>query len=1086
MSLLDDIQGIDLSAVLNARASISVSISADDFQALMDGQGITQALSGLGSTIDALQNAQSEPQALLLPLVDAVGGLSEFFDTDDIEIAEFIDVIREGAEIVTQILSSIGDGDPAAFRMPTGDRLGDVLDHVGNFTGHFSSVGFDGAASVKALIERVDQGFPADARQFAESAVDLLLPFNVSNLSAIRTGLDSMIGGAASISVDLNVNAGLLASLERIKLAAEAKNAAAVNLELNQLTTIRSNTINSIRAILGQVTAQIQALNIEQHVAAIEQVAGAFRVNSEGALEFMDNLRSQFALVRNLIETAELPDLGPIIDNIALRAEEMLRQTVEVPIDQAVNDLKTWLRDQLAYLKLRYYRGQITAFFQKVEKEIRAADLDGPAREARAFLDAIEAAIGNFDLDSEIQSALGDVGTTITNTITTIQNSLQAVVDGVNAAAATAQSILEQVADKLEQFQQVINSITDAVEQLGIEQARDQVIAAIEDLKEIAESILGVAPLPDAMRPMVEDVIRELDKIDVNEVLSPVFDALGNLTIPSSVTDPINEILAEASQAIENLITEELIASLEAEFQNAIAELEKFDPANLLSEVTQYFDQAADFIEGLDPRPIVAEIRGPFDAVVQAIDAVHPNRLLRPVIEAYEGVFSALEVPEPGESLGGLNETLNNTAEQIGQQVSQPLTQLTGQQVREADEDPPDEGPATDLPEVRPGDIIRLLGYIPNKLREALQELEAGPAGEVLAAIDSLCGGLARDLRQMQQELWAVEKRAFAGIEAILKPLGSAQMQAQLAIQANFQAGIDSGSGDVSVDIGASMNLLGSLSTGSMRSELSQELADARRNIAAIIGQAGGSRGSLMDRLAATLENCALGQIGNDLDALLAALDPEPLALELDAAARAAINRLPEITALLDGGARTAIERLLALAQQFNPVAQALKFLTVFEVIREELELLNPRRLATELGEIHGAIREIVLAYDPGVFAEEIFDVIEVVAAQIRSLDPGALLGDLTQFDGLTSTLSSLSPATALAGIDGQLDEVGARLREINLTEMLDAINGLPPRIEDSVSQAGQAVIDNLKALLESIQYFSGVSASVSVEASVG
>ena len=1084
MSLLDDIKGIDLSAVVNARASISISLSGDDFQALIDGQGITRALSSLGSTIEALKNSQGEPQALLLPLVDAVAGLSGHFQTGDLEIAEFIDVIREGAEIITQILSSIGDGDPAAFKMPTGDRLGDVLDHVANFTGHFSSVGFDGAANVKALIDRIDQGFPGDARQFAESAVDLLLPYDVSHLTAIRTGLDSMISGAATIAVDVNVNAGLLAGLERIRLAAEAKNALAVNQELNQLVNIRNNTINSIRAILGQVTAQIQALNIEQHVAVIEQFAGAFRISSEGALEFMQNLQRQFVAVRTLIETAELPDLGPIIDNIALKAEEMLRQTIEVPIDRAVNDLKTWLRDQLAYLNLRYYRGQVTAFFANVEKQIRAADLDGPAREARAFLDAIEAAIGNFDLATEIQAALGDIGATITNTVTTIQTSLQAIVDGVNAAAAGVQSILEQVADKLELFQQVINGITDAVEQLGIEQARDQVIAAIEELKEIAESILGVAPLPDAIQPVVEEVIRELDKIDVNEVLSPVFDALGNLTIPTSVLDPINEILAEASQAIENLITEELIASLEFEFQNAIAELEKFDPANLLSEVIQYFDEAAVFIEGLDPRPVVAEIRGPFDAVVQAIDAVHPNKLLRPVIEAYEGVFSAIEMPDPGNSLGDLNETLNTTAEQIGRQVSQPLTQLTGQAVRETDQPPPDEGPPNNLPEVRPGDIIRLLGYIPNKLREALQELEAGTAGEVLAVIDSLCSGLARDLRQVQQELWAVERRTFAGIEAILKPLGSAQMQAQLAIQANFQAEI--GSGTASVDIGASINLLGTLSTGVMRSDLSQELADARRNIAAIIGNAGGSRGSLMDRLANTLENCALGQIGNDLDGLLAALDPEPLAVELDATARAAINRLPEITALLDGGARTAIERLLALVQQFNPVAQALKFLTVFEVIREELELLNPRRLASELGEIHGAIRDIVLSYDPAVFAEEVYDVIEALAAQIRSLDPGALLGDLTHFDDLTTSLSALSPAAALAGINGQLDEVGARLSAINLTEMLDAINGLPPRFEDSVSQAGQAIIDNLKALLESIQYFSGVSASVSVQASVG
>ena len=60
----------------------------------------------------------------------------------------------------------------------------------------------------------------------------------------------------------------------------------------------------------------------------------------------------------------------------------------------------------MAHLNLRYYRGQVTAFFANVERQIRAADLDGPAREARALLDAIEAAIGNFNLDAEIQSAL--------------------------------------------------------------------------------------------------------------------------------------------------------------------------------------------------------------------------------------------------------------------------------------------------------------------------------------------------------------------------------------------------------------------------------------------------------------------------------------------------------------------------------------------------------------------------------------------------------------------------------------------------------------------------------------------------------
>jgi len=1084
MSLLDDLKGIDLSVVLDGRVNISASLSGDDFQALIGGEGIAASLSELGETINALKSAQQDPQALLEPLVAAIEPLLANFDTGHLDLAEFTAVVREGAEIITQVFAMIGGGDPNKFTLPGVGELGDVLNHTANFNAHFSKIGFGDAGKVKSIIDQVEQGFPSDPQAFAEQAIDLLIPFSVSNLVAIRSSLNAMINGAAQITIDTNINRGMLASMERLRIAAEAKNQVGVNQELNQLSHIRHTTLNSIRTALSQTNSQINALNIQQHIATIEGFADSFQVNPAGALEFLQNIQNQFSVMRQLIEGAELPDLTPILDDIVVQAEALLRANIEQPIDKSVADLKHWLRSQLAHLNLRYYRGLLTQFFRDIETAIRAANLAGPARDARNFLDAIEAAINNIDLGTNIQDALGEVGTTIGDTVTTIQSNLQSIVTGVNDAAASAQAILDQVAHKLEVFQQTIDGITQRVEQLGIEQARDAVIAAIEDLKSTAETILSTQPLPDVMRPVVEGVIRELDKIDLDEVLSPVHQALGRLTIPDTVLAPINDVLQAASTVIQNLITETLINSLEAEFQNALSELNKFDPANLLSEVTDYFDDAADFVEGLDPRPIVNDIRGPYDAVLQAVDAAHPNRVLRPIIEAYEGVFSALEMPDPSEALKQLNNTVNNASETIGQAVTKPLSELTGQPLQAApviSEDgqtntaqaPQDNSPpsAQDL-DVRPGDLIRLLGHIPNKLREAINALEAGPAGEVMAAIASLCSGLAVQLRQVQQDLWQVERRLFNNIDAILKPLSSAQMQAQLALQANFSAEIDAG--EIAFDLQGSASALGSLSAGAMRHDLQQELAATRQSIATIIGRAGGSGGAFMERLAGILENCALGNIGDDLDAFLAALDPEPLANELDQLAVASINLLPQIGERLDDGAMAAINRLMDLIQQFSPVAQGLKFLTVFEVVHEELALLNPRRLAAELGEIHGAIREIILAYDPAIFAEEIYEVVEAIAAQIRALDPGELLGDISQFDDLSASLEALSPAAALATIDGALDDVGARLAAINIQALLDAVNVLPVRVGDSVDAAGLAVIDNLKALLESIKYFSG------------
>lgn len=1076
MSLLDDLLSIDISSVLSARGSITDSVQSEDFQRLLGGQGISQALGTLGSTIDALLEAQDNPGAILQPLMDAVGLLSANIRVEDAGIPEFLRVVREGTQIVSQVFTTVmGNGDFSNFDLGSGTRLGDVLDTVASFASRYSQVGIGDVDGVKGLIAQVDQGFPSNPVELAERALTILLPFNISHITSIRTGLDAIVSAAAVITVDNRLNAGLLASLDRIAVAAHAQDALALSREMNQLRGIRDNTVNSIRGLLRQVTMQLQRMNIEGHIAVIEQAANTFTISPEGALEFMEMLNRQFALVRQLVETATIPDLVPIINKLADDLEALLKENIEKPIDKAVSDLKVWIRDVLGKLNLAYHRGQITKFFHAVASAIRDADVDGPAREARSFLDAIEQTISKLDLAGEIQSALGDVGTTITGTISTISTSLQSIVDGVNGAASAAVSVLEQVADKLEEFQSAIDSITHAVENLGIEQARDQVVAAIGDLREIAESILSVAPLPDALRPAVEEVISQLDAIDVKAVLEPVFNALGSIKIPDSILDPINEVLDEASSKIKNLITDELISQLEAEFKSAIKELEQFDPSKLLSGVTQYFTDAASKIEKLDPRPIVNEIRGPFDEVIKAIDAVHPNRLLQPVIEAYEEIFKGIKMADPQASLRSMSDTLNSTGEQIGRAVSEPIKNLTG--LPEADTSQPSSAETQPtIEQVNPGDVIRLLGYVPRKLKEALAALELGPAGELMARIDSLCGGLAKDLRRVQHLLWEVDARLFEGIEQILKPLGSAQMKAQLAIQANFSIG------NAHVDVNASAELLGSISPGCLRAELRSELTATRQQLKTIIGQAGGGRAAAMDRVATIFENCALGRLGNDLAALLNALDPEPLALELDAVARAAINRLPEMLTLLDTGAQVAIQRLLTLIEVFNPVTQGLKFLSVFDILREQLELLNPRRLATELAEIHAAIKATVTAYDPAIFAQEIYDVVSAVAAKIRALDPAALIGDLTMFNDLTAQLQALSPSTALSTIDGALDDVGERLSAIDLEGMLDAVNNLAPKIEDAVEQAGQSVIDNLKALLESIRYFSAsASASVSI-----
>src|SRR5207244_264130 len=102
MSVLDDLAGIDLSAIVDARATLSASISADDLQHLLSDVGVGPAALGqLGAALDALrQAAEGHPEALVAPVLDAVAGLAGALGADHLPIGRYRDAVREGATLL--------------------------------------------------------------------------------------------------------------------------------------------------------------------------------------------------------------------------------------------------------------------------------------------------------------------------------------------------------------------------------------------------------------------------------------------------------------------------------------------------------------------------------------------------------------------------------------------------------------------------------------------------------------------------------------------------------------------------------------------------------------------------------------------------------------------------------------------------------------------------------------------------------------------------------------------------------------------------------------------------------------------------
>ena len=363
--------------------------------------------------------------------------------------------------------------------------------------------------------------------------------------------------------------------------------------------------------------------------------------------------------------------------------------------------------------------------------------------------------------------------------------------------------------------------------------------------------------------------------------------------------------------------------------------------------------------------------------------------------------------------------------------------------------------------------MIRLFAFVPDKMREALSAIDRAGAGEALAAMQALCGGLAAELRTLHQTIYGLEAQILADLDAMTATVSSAQAEAQLSVST------DAGSLQLVAD------------AGGLRDALEADIAQVRGLVHHTLTGLGSGAGSLAE-VAACLEQCRLAQIGDDLDALLVSLDPEPLAAQFDSLFLTVVGTAQGMLPALEVQMKDIENRLRLLIERFNPGVQAQKLLRVLLVLKEQLDLLNPRRLADELDEIHAAIRASLAAYDPAVFASDLQGLLNTAKATITGLDPANLTPDLTPVQAQIDRVPGLLPLEALQGVGTELEAVGAELQALDMAAMVEAVNGLAPEIAESVSDAVDAIKKEITALLESIKYASNnASGSVSVSASI-
>ena len=1076
MSVLDDLRAVDLGAVVQARGTISATVNGDDLVALLSQPVGAGALGPFGATLTTIQEALADPSSLLDDVIAALPDVADLPGLDALDLGEWEEAVRTGAQILVEIVAALS-GDLSGVTGRLSSVGGDLAGGVRVAMDDYARVGVDELARLRRLVDIVESGVPTEPAAFANLALDILLPVPRAEVARLRAMATGVLEAAGSVNLPATRVAGLLEAYAAVTAAAQAGDAEAVRRALATLEQARASTVAAIQGDLRFAVERLNALHPPALLEVLGQGSAALAGARTGILEFLDRFRIELRAARAAVDGLEASAVRGVVDDFLGAIDARIEAELVGPIDARVRAVEGFIREVLADLPLRALRTHLTRAVRDAAAAIEAADLDGPAEAALGELRRLRTSIEQLDIGQLVRDALEEVERILDDALRPILDALGEIGEAVNDVAGDAREVVEQAVGIITALAQAIEEARRTIDELPIEQATQEIVDAVRSIQDAAEAVLGVVELPEGLRPMIEQLTAEVKAVDLHAALiEPVDEAMSAFGAIRGLGLP--EMVGEVRDVLSNLVPAQLAAELQAELDGVLDGIRNFRPDGLLAELEGYLAEAATAIEQVDLDPLAEHVQGPYDQLLAGFDALRPSVLLRPLLDAYDELVDTSGVAEPVEATTSLvNAATDAAAALVGPLASQVERLAPGQLVRS---DPPAAGTAA--ARTPAGDIVRLFGYLPGRLRAALLSLSGQARQAALDAVDALCGGLAGELRALPAALQGTAGRLESEVDALLAPLAQAQVRAQLAVRVRFTApGVQA-----SLDVDAAATVLASAGPGPLREALAGTLdlaAGTARDLAAGVSGAG----QALEGAALALERSPLGQLGRDLDAFLAALDPEPLAAELDAFVNAAVARLPDLVGELGGELEHALLRIEQLLLDHNPAMLLQRFLSVLDVIRAELEILDPHVLVAELDPLHAAARGVLESYDPSRLVAELEGILASVAGALRTINlddvPG--VGELPGLAAILERVEQAVPIRALADVGAALDDAGEQLGNIDLAGLVDEIEQLRPRITTAMTVAVDTIQAELAALLEAIQYAS-TSASASVSVSVG
>ncbi|OEO32842.1 hypothetical protein VW23_009440 [Devosia insulae DS-56] len=1094
MSGLKALLQLDTSA-LDAKLSIaadapgaSLSLSITDPLDLLGDAGplireIGEIANGGGDLPATLRAAFAELEQLQ-PFVD-LGVLQEVIDTLQtikLRLAPLKDLMDLDPEAMVRQALNGAPGNPAAildtltseFTKAIGGEIPEAI-----------------AAPVAALNDLAGAG-PSRPVEVAAFFSRFLLGLDLTVLSGpfeVLAAVEARVAGGTGADA---LEAQIVDLTRRIDLASEALVGSAPDLPaiVASLATasreIRTLTIDILPQATARLTADIEAIDIAELAgkldATLAPLMARVPVPPRGLADYF---LPPMQMLRDGIDRLDTELIDLTLEEIDTELHAMFAESGITAIRDDARNLLTGVREFLARLPLPELRDQLTQALLGIERKAGEIGSFSPVGSIAARLQAVANAIDTIDtaavagrvsaLAGEISAFAAGFPTAVADVKTELETLIDAATDIVDGLPALIDALKAE-----------IGKLDGAIGTIDLSAAGTASAGEIRALRDKVNEALASADLPEALRTPLGLLAGQVRKLDLTASLGePRRKAVASLDISGALA-PIQGAIEEARAALDKLSPTVAIKRLDQPFAGLLARLQTISPQTLTNQLSSHFSGAIAELDRLEPTVLIQPLQQEFDAILaRTRRAVDPAPLLAPLATVYAELKSLLDVIDPTLLLGRV---VGQASQLPGRMADEVATSVAGRVGAAANL------PVGDSEPIRFGDVVRPFAALVNEARSVVRGaaedvLEDGltlinrplallsRAGETAGAhLTAIAGAIERRRRLVDP---SSGDGPLAELRAALERL--TRTEASLAAQNRSSAALGATVGSLQLEIFVTVSAPDLRGLSGATDQLinglgSDDIGRGFEAIGRVLSDFAPAAVTLPDTTATTLQR---------IDALFDALDPTPIADEMDAAGIALQTKLASFGKQLAAGLLRIwngifTELLPALPQGLLQVLDE-----VLGEIRNQLAALDPARLADELGRVLDAVFASLQAYSPAAFAGTLTPSFDALKAKLATLNPAALLGDLTPLNNVLDSLEGLRPSAILQPLADKTTKIDEALKSLLEFDPALLIEAAIEKLTAEIELVLETIEGELDELLGDLERGAGGSGSVSVSASI-